>query len=89
MIYFLPATTITLQDSAKDFISERINPFFGKGLRSLGEIWFALFGVVNVIYLSSNGLCLCSLLMSRSKCLNGLSNNVRNGEYIYYYIHGV
>ena len=43
MIYFLAATMITLQDSAKDFISERINPFFGKGLRSLREIWFALF----------------------------------------------
>ena len=43
MIYFLAATMITLQDSAKDFISERINPFLGKGLRSLREIWFALF----------------------------------------------
>ena len=37
MVYFLAATTETLQDSPKDFNSERINYFFSKGSRSLGK----------------------------------------------------
>lgn len=37
----LPFTTaVTLQDSAKDFISERVNSFHDKSLRLLGENGF-------------------------------------------------
>ena len=43
MVHFLAATTVTLQDSPKDFTSERINYFFGKGFTSLKKNWFALF----------------------------------------------
>lgn len=57
VVYFPTANTETLQDSPKDFNSERINYFFSKGSRLLGEPRF----LSDASYMSNTKRTACSL----------------------------